>query len=130
MTVTPDDVRALYTPASSLSDAEVQTVIDLAQEIVDEDVKPVCTMSDARYDRLTTLLTCHFLTMRENSESGGSALRRSKLGDADESYATPGEKEWGYNSTRWGQMALALDTCGALSRATANRYLKALFEVF
>lgn len=130
MAITPDDVRALYPSASNLTDDEVQALIDLAQEIVDEDVKPVCTMTDARYDRLVTLLTCHFLSMRDNADAGGAAVRRSKQGDADESYSVPNDKEWGYGSTRWGQMALALDTCGALSKTASSRYLKGLFEVF
>ncbi len=130
MAVSPIDVRAIYTTA--LSDAEIQTFIDTASLIVTEGLaaKTSCVMSEARRDKLITYLAAHFLYMTENS-SGATpgALRRSKLGEADESYATPATGMYGYMSSSFGQIATNLDICGILAGQNANMGLKAEFRV-
>jgi hypothetical protein len=56
-------------------------------------------------------------------------LKRSKLGEADESYRTPNDKELGLTSTRYGQQALILDSSGKLAALSTGGGLKARFEV-
>ena len=128
MAVTVDDLRAIYT--TTLSDDALQVHLDTAEMVVDEQLRPNCQMSDARYDKITLYLAAHFAYISETSASGApGALKRSKLGEADESYAVPNADDYGYESSRWGQMAIALDTCGILSGQNTNRGLKAQFRV-
>lgn len=132
MAVTPADVKAIYPAAASVSDAIIQDAIDTAEMIVNEQLRPNCPMSEDRYEKITLYLACHILSLTIASQGGstsGGALRRDKLGEADQSYATPPNDAFGYNSTSWGQMALALDTCGILAGDVANRGLKARFRV-
>lgn len=129
MAVTIDDLKKIYT-SSSLTDDQLEEALSTAQMIVDEDIRPNCAMSEERYDRITLYLAAHFASITESNSGGNAgALRRSKLGEADESYAAPPDDAFGYEATRWGQMAIALDKCGILSGQAANKGLKALFRV-
>ena len=130
MAVTISDLKELY--PSNLTDAQYTDALDTATVIVDEDMRPNCAMSNERYDKITLYLAAHFASITASSVDGsstGGAVRRSKLGEADESYAVPADTEFGYNSTRWGQMAIALDSCGILSGIIANKGLKAQFRI-
>ena len=128
MAVTVDDLKKIY--SSSLSDEQLAEALETAQLVVDEDIKPNCSMSDERYDRITLYLAAHYASITETTSGGqAGALRRSKLGDADESYATPPDSAFGYECTRWGQMAIALDKCGILAGQQANKGLKAELRV-
>lgn len=131
MAVTVNDIKAIY-PNSGLSDESIQDALDTALMIVNEQLRPNCPMSEARYDKITIYLACHIMSISASAVTGsssGGAIRRDKLGDADQSYATPGDTEFGFQSSRWGQMAIALDTCGILAGSSTNRGLKALFRV-
>lgn len=132
MAVTIADIKAVYSPARDRADDEIQPFLDTALMVVNEQLRPNCPMSEDRYDKITIYLTAHFMSISDSANGGnvsGGALRRSKLGEADESYATPAESEFGYNASRWGQMALALDTCGVLAASQANKGIKARFQV-
>ena len=131
MAVTIADVKVLYS-SSGLSDTAITEALDTASLIVDEQLRPNCVMSEDRYDKITKYLACHIMSISASAEGGspsGGALRRDKLGDADQSYAVPDGADFGYQSTRWGQMALALDTCGILANASTNKSVKAQFRV-
>lgn len=132
MAVTPADVKAIYPPAVDKTDEAIQVFIDIADLIVDEQIRPNCPMSEARYDTITIYLTAHYMAISDaasGDNTSGGMLRRSKLGEADESYATPDSTEYAYNATRFGQMALALDTCGILAASMASKGVKAQFRV-
>ena len=134
MAVTIDDVKKVVPQVDGIPTDDAYTyALGTAQMIVDEQLRAstTCKMSDARYDKITVYLAAHFVEPTANSASGlpAGGLRRSKLGEADESYATPEASMIGYESTRWGQLALALDTCGILASSTANAGLKAQFRV-
>lgn len=133
MTVAIDNIKEIYPPAREKTDEYIQPFLDTALLVVNEQLRPKCLMSEDRYDRITVYLTAHFMSLTSDAEyspSGASgALKRSKLGEADESYATPSDTEYGYGSSRWGQMAIALDTCGILAGVTTNKGVKALFRV-
>lgn len=131
MAVLISEIRAIY--QTERLDSEVQAFLDDALLIVNEDIRPKCTMSEERYDLITKYLTAHFLSVsdslaQDGSVSGG-ALKRSKLGEADESYAVPNAEMFGFNATRWGQMAVAIDKCGILSGLSSNAGLKAQFRI-
>lgn len=132
MTVTIADIKTICIPAANLSDEALTMCLDTAVLIVDENVLPKCPMSDSRYDKLVLYLACHFVALTlattEGSATGG-ALIRDKLGQADQSYAAPDVSTFGLQSTRWGQMALVLDSCGILAGLNASNGLKAQFRV-
>lgn len=134
MAVTIDDVKAVFPPLSgSPTDDQYTAALETAQLIADEQLKTstTCTMSDARIDKITVYLAAHFLEATKNAGEAlpAGGLKRSKLGEADESYAIPDSTLTGYQSTRWGQLALALDTCGILAASMSNNGLKAQFRV-
>lgn len=111
MAVTIDDVKKVY--KGTISDVDLQIALDTAELVVSEQL--TCGMSQERLDKITIYLTAHFAEMTSTSGAGlPGLLRRSKLGEADESYAVPVEANAGYMSSKWGQMAVALDTCNAL----------------
>ncbi len=72
--------------------------------------------------KIELYLAAHFVALTE--EQGG--ITRSKMGDADESYANVYKP--GFGATRFGQQALALDTTGILN-SVSRITLKAEFRV-
>ena len=76
-------------------------------------------------DQVTLYLAAHLACLTE--EGGG--LKVDKLGDAQQSYRVPGDKDTGFASTRFGQTAMIMDTSGTLAGMSANKGLKALFTV-
>ncbi len=76
-------------------------------------------------DPIILYFAAHLVVLSD--EFGG--LRRSRLGEADESYKVPGDKDTGLASTRFGQMVLLLDTSGTLAGLSANKGITALFSV-
>lgn len=118
----------------SIVDADVKKIIDTnrdtttfiatAQLVVDEELlgKGLTTL---RLDQIVLYLAAHFTAITE--ENGG--LHRKRMGESDETYKVPGDKDTGLEFTRFGQQALILDTTGTLAALSANKGLKALFRV-
>lgn len=134
MAVTVDDVKKVYPQVNgSPSDDQYTAALETAQLIADEQLtaSTTCKMSPERIGKITVYLAAHFLDATANAAVGlpAGGLRRSKLGEADESYATPEASMTGFQSSKWGQLALALDTCGILNASIANNGLKAQFRV-
>jgi hypothetical protein len=121
MAIVASDVRAIIDCPSSL---DLTSFIATAQLIVDEDLVDSGLSAD-RKDQIVLYLAAHFVCLKV--EMGG--LRRDKLGDADQSFKQTGDRDTGYAYTRYGQQALILDSSGTLSAESANKGLKALFEV-
>lgn len=119
MAVSEADVKAVI--QTSL---DVSPMITTAEVIVAE-VLQGKGLSSALTDQITIYLAAHFVCL--NEEYGG--LRRSKMGDADESYRVPGDKDVGLALTRYGQQAMMMDITGSLAAVSANKGLKAAFEV-
>ena len=118
MAVTIADIRLIYT--TQQSDEELEVHLEAATLIVAEALgsSPV---SLARQDLITKYLAIHFATLSAQSPQGVSgALRSERLGEAEETYAVPPDSEYGFNATRWGQMALALDPTGTLAGSNAS----------
>lgn len=121
MTVTTDDVKKIYPTESDLSGflrtANLVVTTQLSGKGLDSSVT----------DEITIYLTAHFATI--GLDKGG--LRRQRLGDGDESYKTPGDKDLGFKSTLYGQQAMLLDTTGTLASMGASaQSLPALFTVY
>jgi hypothetical protein len=119
MAIVNADVQAIIDTARDTS-----PFIETAQLIVDEELDG-SGLSDERLDRIVLYLAAHFVCLTE--EAGG--LRRSKLGESDESFRVPGDKDVGLAFTRYGQQAMLLDTTGRLASINAKNGLKALIEV-
>ena len=119
MAVSDADVKAIID-----TDRDTQPFINTATLIVTEELSGKGLSSD-RLDAITLYLSAHFVCVTE--ERGG--LRRSKLGDADESYVVPSSNEVGFASTRYGQQAMILDTTGTLANVSAGAKLRARFTV-
>lgn len=119
ITVTDADLQLLIQTGISTS-----VFISTAVHIVTEELAGK-GLSDARLNSIALYLSAHLAVLSE--EKGG--LKRSKLGDADDSYKIPSDKDQGLASTRFGQMVMMLDTTGTLAGLTANKGLKGLFEL-
>lgn len=120
MAVTSDQVKAII--ETTITDTT--PFIAIAQNLATEELVGE-GLSAERLDNIVLYLSAHFVCL--TSEGGG--LKRSRLGESDESYKTPGDKDTGLASTRFGQTALMLDTSGKLAAMSANKGLKALFTV-
>lgn len=96
--------------------------IDTANLFVDTHLVPGAGHTEQMLTKIELYLAAHFVALTE--EQGG--ITRSKLGDADESFANV--YEGGLKSTRFGLQALSLDTSGILT-AVAQTKLKAEFRV-
>ena len=108
--------------STQLSNDVIETnMIDTANAVVDAHLLSV-GLTDKLLAKVELYLAAHFVALTE--EGGG--LTRSKLGDADESFANVYEA--GFKSTRYGQMALSLDSTGLLAAASQTS-LKAQFRV-
>lgn len=133
MTVSVADLVVLYPSAAGRPVEEVQVFLDQALLIVTESAPASCVMSAQRKDLIVKYLAIHFLSLAPSDTADvsgtGGAVKQSKLGEASESYETAPMELTGWNSTRWGQMAVAIDPCGFLIAMTANAGLKAQFRV-
>lgn len=121
MAVSPTQVKQIV--ATEKSDQDIQVFIDTAELVVSEDLAG-SGLSAERKEKIALWLSAHFLIISQ--DNGG--IRRSKLGDADESYVVPKE-QWGLGATHWGQQAMSLDTSGTLAASQASGGLKAEFRV-
>lgn len=112
MAVTIEDVKKVY--KGTISDEDLQIALDTAEMVVSEQLMS-CGMSQDRLDKITIYLTAFFADMTATSGAGlPGTLRRQKIGDSDESYAVPLDSAAFYRSNKWGQLAIALDTCNKL----------------
>ena len=82
-------------------------------------------LSSTTKESITLYFAAHLVVLSE--EFGG--LKRSRLGESDETYKAPGDKDTGLASTRFGQLVMMLDTSGTLAGLTANKGMTALFSV-
>ncbi len=105
--VTGEGVKAIID--TSKSDADVLAhMIDTANLYVDTHLLSA-GLPDPILTKIELYLAAHLVALTE--EKGG--VTRSKMGDADESYANVYKD--GFRSTRYGQMALTLDSSGTLA---------------
>lgn len=119
--VSADAVKEVV-PSKLDDDVILSNMIDTANVFVNEHLVPDAGHSDLILEKIELYLSAHFVALTE--EQGG--ITRSKLGDADDSFANVYEA--GFKSTRFGQQALAIDTSGILNRV-ASTTLKAEFRV-
>lgn len=119
MAITTDDVKAIY-PTSLTVDPFLAIAQTMATNLLSDK-----GLDSATTDSIVIYLTAHLLVL--TAENGG--LRRDRMGDADESYITPDPKATGFASTRFGQMAMILDSSGTLASVGASAGLKASIEV-
>lgn len=119
MAVTTDQVQKV---ADTTSD--VSLFLTTAESIVGANLSGT-TLDSSELDMITLYLAAHLVVLTE--EKGGQ--RRIKIGESDESFRTPGEKDTGLSQTRFGQMAMMLDSSGTLASMSSNKGLRAQFEV-
>lgn len=118
--VTEDAVKEVIRTTID-SDVVLTNFIDTANLLVDTHLES-SGLSDRILTKIELYLAAHFVALTE--EQGG--LTRSKMGDSDESYANVFDQ--GFQSTRYGQAALALDSTGILTKVSQTR-LRAEFRV-
>lgn len=119
MAVTDAQVKAIIDTSRDTSAFIANALVFATEELIGKG------LSNARFDLVVLYLSAHFVCLTE--EMGGT--RRSRMGESDESYKTPGDKDTGLKSTRFGQMAMLLDTSGTLAALTSSNGLKALFAL-
>ncbi len=118
--VTGEGVKAVIETSISAEDV-LAHMVDTANLYVDTHLTAE-GHSDAILAKIELYLAAHFVALTE--EKGG--ITRAKMGDADESYANVYKD--GFQSTRYGQMALTLDVSGVLAKLSLTN-AKAEFRV-
>lgn len=106
---------------TDLSDIIVTSSIDIASRFID-DVVVGKGLKDDRLADVELYLSAHFVAMRDQDEG---AITEEKVGDGQVKYS--GEFGKSLNLTRFGQMAIFLDTSGKLAASTLTQ-VKARFE--
>lgn len=119
MAVTVDDVKLIYPTTKDLSGFLTTANMIVNTQLLDKG------LDSSVIREITIYLTAHFATV--GLEKGG--LRRKRLGEADESYKTPGDFDIGFAATLYGQQAMLFDTSGTLAGMAANNKLPAQFQV-
>lgn len=117
---TDSDVRAYVQMESGVD----TTPFINAASVVATDLLASSGLSENVLTQIEIFLAAHFATL--SVERGG--LRRDVYGDNAQSYQVISEKYKGFNTTRFGQTAVALDTTGTLA-AQGSANLKARFRV-
>lgn len=118
--VTAETVKEII--STQLTDDVVNTNHIITANIYVDEHLIASGLSDSMLERIELYLAAHYVALTE--EGGG--LTRDKLGDADTSFANVYDQ--GLKSTRFGQMALTLDSTGILA-GVATTSLKAEFRV-
>lgn len=111
--VTPTEVEEIYDGTVN------QVTIDAAHQIIDK-LLDSCDYSDAEKKEIERWLAAHF----QSSADGENGVTQIQQGERSKtSSAQYGMK---LDASRYGQMALALDTCGGLDKVNRR---KASFDV-
>lgn len=121
MAITAEQVKLIYPSTGS---ADLSGYIAAANAVANAQLLDKELDSDL-LEQITIYLAAHFAVL--GIERGGQ--RRKRIGEADESYKTPGDKDLGFASTRFGQTAMIMDSSGTLAGMAANNKLPALFDV-
>ena len=104
--VTVAEVREVIT--TDLLDASIAAYIGIANSMVTATV--TCGLDDDIMKEIERFLTAHLIAITSGNDRVTTA---EKLGEAEVKYA--GKYGEGLKSTQYGQMVLALDTCGAFA---------------
>jgi hypothetical protein len=115
MAVTAEQVQAVADVTS-----DVALFLTTAQNFVTTHLSGK-GLDSTELDQITLYLAAHLTIL--TTEKGGQ--RREKLGEADESYRVPGDKDTGLAQTRFGQMAMMMDSSGTLASMSTNKGLRA-----
>lgn len=121
--ITPDQIRKYAGFPSSVTDDQLNPASEAAYLIVTEDLA-ASGLSDTRLDSINLNLAAHFASV--SVERGGLTYQR--IGQSEERYQTLASDVWGLMATRFGQIAVQLDTTGTLAGLT-GKPLKARFEI-
>lgn len=109
--------------ATAIEDSVIlANMVDTANVIVDTHLLDA-GLSDALLAKIELYLSAHFVAITE--EKG--ALKSEKLGDSTDTWDTS-YVDAGFNTTRFGQTALTLDSSGKLANASTSN-LKAEFRI-
>lgn len=107
MRTNPQEVQGILQD----SEADVFLFIQIASDVVDE-VLLGSGLSDTMLARIEAFLACHFY-----AHGTPDVVRETYAGATYEYPRSASVFDKGYAATKWGQMALALDTTGTLRRA-------------
>ena len=124
MSTTIPEVRAICAVAQSLTDAQVQALIDFATSLTSEWLVG-SGYSTVILNAIDRFLAAHFMVLAY--DQGG--LVRKSTGSSEEQYRELSNDAAGLGSTIYGQQALALDLNGILSAMSTKSNTKAQFRV-
>jgi hypothetical protein len=123
MPVTGQQLRDLT--GSTRLDGELSLFLQQAQLVVDEEL-PLTAFSSSRLNSIALYLAGHFYVL--SVESGGITYARA--GQSEERYKSFGYDTYGFMTTRFGQMACALDVTGTLTAMSEKRLIPFEFESY
>jgi hypothetical protein len=118
MPVTPGDVSAIID-----TERDVTPFLETANVVVGS-ILASSGLAQNVLDQITKYIAAHFVWLTESN-----SLVQKEVGGTREVYRTFSDKSTGFQTSRFGQMALTLDTTGTLAAKTANNGMKALFSV-
>lgn len=123
MPVTGDNLRALT--GTTRLDVELALFMQQGQLVVDEQLigRTNPALSPATLNSIALYLSGHFYVL--SVEGGGITYARS--GMSEERYKSFGYDTYGFMTTRFGQMACALDTSGILAKMSTKNVV--VFEL-
>lgn len=115
--VTSPEVKLVFP-----SDRDLNPFITTASLLVDEELVGT-NQSSTRLKQIELYLAAHFAALTEE----GAALTSTRTGKSEDEYA-PGIFGESLRSTRFGQLAISLDTSGRLAMLSSTKG-KAVFRV-
>lgn len=118
-----DAVKLVYPWPPNKPEDAIDAAIADAGLIITEELSGT-GLSPARMNLIHKYLAAHLLQLADGGE-----LRRQRVMEVDESYVASPNDQGSLGSTRYGQLALGLDTSGTLAAAGASGGLKARLEV-
>lgn len=104
MAPTPSQIREIFD--TDLSDSAIQTWIEIGQRWIDEIGRKDASLSQSELDNIHKLITAHLASAQDQRLS--SASRETASADYQ------GQTGMNWESTTYGQRALALDPTGTL----------------
>jgi len=107
------------------AETDLQLFATEGQATVDGYAVEFGEISQATQDRIALYLAGHFYVV--SMETGGKSYK--KTGESEERYRVPASDKVGFQSTRFGQQACALDATGTLITASMSTSGRAEFVV-
>jgi len=112
--VTKDEVRAIIvTNSTTIDDTALDSFINTANTFVTATLGSSTSLTSGQLKDIELYVAAHFVGIKDKR------ITSEKTGDASAKYE--GKTEMGLKFTRYGQMAIMLDTSGTLAKVSSGK---------